>query len=239
MLISPLKTTSSALSCSTFMASSSWQASASWASCPGQREMCKSASARASWGAGEGGGSDAHLLQLSHPVLKLDTHRVLLFPSRETNVLVRSHWPCLAGCRRAAAAHLKAIQEGVMTALGWEGERAQECIAACFQMTAAAKRPSSPLATNPASPRSPLSLPWAGQRLPAPQQGELGTPAAGSMWQLRCTPCHAGAGPRPSAAHRPLHLPLSPLALGHIRFSSNTQSWAADIADLPPSASYL
>ena len=32
LLMSPLKTTSSAFSCSTFMASSSWQASASWAS---------------------------------------------------------------------------------------------------------------------------------------------------------------------------------------------------------------
>lgn len=32
LLISPLKTTSSAFNCSTFIASSSWQASASWAS---------------------------------------------------------------------------------------------------------------------------------------------------------------------------------------------------------------
>lgn len=104
MLISPLKTTSSALSCSTFMASSSWQASASWASCPGQRKTGKSASAWGGWGAGEGwGDSDAHLLQLSHSVLKLDTHCVLLFPSRETNALVRSHQPRLAGCRRGGS----------------------------------------------------------------------------------------------------------------------------------------
>lgn len=64
---------------------------------PGQKETCTSA--RGSWGAGERGG-DAHLLQLSDSVLKLDTHCVLLFPSRERNVPVRSHLPRIAGCWR-------------------------------------------------------------------------------------------------------------------------------------------
>lgn len=36
-----------------------------------------------------------------------------------------------------------------MTAPGWEGERAQECIAACFHTTAAAKRPLVPLSHKP------------------------------------------------------------------------------------------
>lgn len=43
-----------------------------------------------------------------------------------------------------AAAHPKAIREGVMTALGREGERALECIDPSFQRTAAAKCSSAP-----------------------------------------------------------------------------------------------
>lgn len=43
LLMSPLKTTSSAFNCSTFMASSSWQASASWASCAGDRSLASEA----------------------------------------------------------------------------------------------------------------------------------------------------------------------------------------------------
>lgn len=58
------------------------------------------------------GNSNAHLLQLSHPVLKLDTHRVLLFPSRETNAgqipSASPRWPP-KGEDGAAAAHPKAI----------------------------------------------------------------------------------------------------------------------------------
>lgn len=55
LLMSPLKTTSSAFNCSTFMASSSWQASASWASCAGDRSLVSEARAndtgqRGGWG---------------------------------------------------------------------------------------------------------------------------------------------------------------------------------------------
>lgn len=57
--------------------------------------------------------------------------------------------------------------------------------------------PPAPPATSPASPRPP-ALPW----------GELGTPATGSARQLGHMPCHIRAGPQP------LHLPLSPTALG-------------------------
>lgn len=84
-----------------------------------------------------------------------------------------------------------------------------------------------PPATNPAPPRP---LRW----------GELGTLTAGSAQQLRCRPCHTGAGPWPVTAHWPLHLPPSPTALGDIRFSSNTQQLVCRyIAELPSSASFL
>lgn len=84
--------------------------------------------------------------------------------------------------------------------------------------------PSAPPATNPAPPRPP-ALRW----------GELGTPSAGSAWQLGCTPCHTRAGPWPVTAHRPLHLPLGPTALGHS--SSNTQQQVYRcITELPPSS---
>lgn len=86
-----------------------------------------------------------------------------------------------AGEEGVAAAHPKAIREGVMTAPGWEGERAQECIAASFQTTAAAKRLS---AHQPRTlPHHALPCPHCGladSRLPH-DGGELGTPTAGSM----------------------------------------------------------
>jgi len=96
LLISPLKTTSSALSCSTFMASSSWHASASWASCPRAEGGAHISPSKGQQGAGQGG-RGAHLLQLCDSVLKLDTNRVLLFPSRERNALLRSR---AIDCRR-------------------------------------------------------------------------------------------------------------------------------------------
>lgn len=96
LLISPLKTTSSALSCSTFMASSSWHASASWASCSRAEEGAHISPSKGQQGAGEECKS-AHLLQLCDSVLKLDTNCVLLFPPRERNALLRS---CATGCWR-------------------------------------------------------------------------------------------------------------------------------------------
>lgn len=89
LLMSPLKTTSSAFSCSTFMASSSWQASASWASCSQEDPRERTAGVRAGgmgfgvggWGARAEGGP--HLLELVHALLQLQPHRVLLFPPAE------------------------------------------------------------------------------------------------------------------------------------------------------------
>lgn len=86
LLMSPLKTTSSAFSCSTFRASSSWQASASWASYgsgESRREPhCLRAAGRARWDeAGQGG---PHLLELVHALLQLQPHHVLLFPPADS-----------------------------------------------------------------------------------------------------------------------------------------------------------
>lgn len=104
----------------------------------------------------------------------------------------RSDPTCLAswaaGEDGVAAAHPKAIPEGARVAAGWEGGRAQECIAVCFQAATAAKRPSALLATKPAPQCSSLTSRWAGQQLP--WWGELGTPTAGSTQQLQ----HVGRG---------------------------------------------
>lgn len=100
-------------------------------------------------------------------------------------------------------------------ALGWEGECARECTATCFQ-TAAAKHPSALLAMDP-----------------APSLANGCVLRVGGSWghQPQGPQCSSAAHPvLPDAAHQPLHLPPSPLASGHVRFSSSTlvtgwQTW--------------
>lgn len=87
-----------------------------------------------------------------------------------------------------------------MTAPGREGERAQECMASCFQAMAAAK---------PIGPPGHKSCPTTAAR-----------PAMGGAGDTNRRLCTAAGAAHPAtlglARHspRPLHLPLSPTALG-------------------------
>ena len=231
MLISPLKTTSSALSCSTFMASSSWQASASWASCPGQRETCKSASAWGSWGERERGDSDAHLLQLNHSVLKLDTHRVLLFPSRETNALVRSNRPRLAGCQKggsgscAPQSHPRAGDDSTRA-----GRRT------CPGMHRRSF-PDDSSCQMPISPPQPRTMPHHTPR--CPRHG-LACSVTGGAGDTNRRLCVAAAWRQPTAQRSPPASPPIPEALGVTSDSAPRLSKGlAAIAELPLSAPHL